>query len=133
MSLSYTTPPARGSSAAAVGDDVRVGHRTGSISAAAPAPGEGLPPCIRRLTIIDDRQACWHDMAVCPRPVPDKYRCVITAGHRGPVKAEDDCTNGAVRMLWPPCGLLEATDDPAEAEAAWERAERWVRTGVLDD
>jgi hypothetical protein len=29
--------------------------------------------------------------------------------------------------------LIVWTDDPAEAEVAWERAERWVRTGVLDD
>lgn len=102
-------------------------------SAAAPPPREGLPPCIRRLAIIGDSQACWHDMTKCPKPVPTTYRYVISAGQRGPVRVEDDCTNGAVRMVWPPFGPLEATDDSAEAEAAWERAERWVRTGKLDE
>ncbi len=94
-----------------------------------PAPAEGLPPCIRRLAILEGNQACWHDMAQCPQPIPTAAQHVITAGRRDGLRNGNDCTNGAVEMIAVPGFLVEGTDDPAEAQAAFERGAEWVRTG----
>ena len=124
MSQFYTSPPARGSSAAAgaIGKEQLPGSFA---SAAAPAPREGLPPCIR-IAIFDGRLAVEHhacnsdNRSFIKRSSPYVWGdSPIHVGFKGP--------------FGNPFEDLDLPDDPAEAEAAWERAERWVRTGVLDE
>lgn len=94
-------------------------------------PREGLPPCIVRLAIFEGNQACWHDMKLCPLPVPTDDRHVITAGRRSIDREEDDCTNGAVMLVAWPAVVDEGTDDPAAAQAAFDKGAEWVRTGEM--
>ena len=112
MSQFYTTPPAP----------------------SPPAPGEGPPPC-QRFVLFDGRVASHIDTSLCDEDHKDEYRFYVIAGmDDGDMRdgmPHDDCPvgRGALRTLV----VRLSTDDPAAAEAAWERAERWVRTGMLDE
>ena len=91
-----------------------------------PTPREGLPPCLR-LTTFDSRVACGAEpCAACERTewlvqTGNMTRVVAFPHHPGTY---------SLRGLR---GRQLEFDDPAEAEAAWVQAERWVRTGVLDE
>lgn len=93
-------------------------------------PREGLPPCLS-LAIFDGRGASLRDSAACDADHSGAPRFWITGGRVKPC----DCPTGHrihPEVKWHYFGGSIGTvntDDPAEAEAAWERAERWVRTG----
>ncbi len=112
MSLSYTTAPAQ----------------------SPPAPGEGPPPC-QRFVLFDGRVASHIDTSLCDEDHKDKFRFFVIAGMGDGDERDDmphdDCPVGRGAIRNPVVRL--STDDPAEAEAAFERGERWVRTGELDD
>ena len=115
---------------------------------AAPAPREGLPPCIAGLAISPEgRIATWTlpctDRTHLPHravkdaiakgliPVP---RHLVQAG-RTEIDGSTTTWHGRVvpkgtgggATIWCPTGSKK------KAATAWERAERWVRTGVLDE
>ena len=106
-------------------------------------PREALPPCVLGLAIHPDgRVAGWAD---CKNPVahvreylsqvPDGPLCV----HRHIVQAgfadmdETILWHGLVivRPRRGPRVLDVHSNEDTEAKAAWERAEHWVRTGIL--
>lgn len=95
----------------------------------AEAPREGLPPCIK-LASFDDRAAIHHER--CGDTPFNTHRYLVRWG--SPDRWDKSPNHGGAVLPWSPLDLATtmATNDPAEAEAAWERAERWVRTGVLD-
>lgn len=93
-------------------------------------PREGLPPCAR-LALFENRVACIDDRSICDHP---GARFVIRAGRDPEPHASfyhPECK--AFTITESACVLELDTDDPAEAEAAFERGERWVRTGELDE
>jgi hypothetical protein len=94
-------------------------------------PREGLPPCIHRSAILDDRQASWHKTALCKEPCRISVANLVSAGRRNGHLVLNDCSNGTFSMTARPAAVRTYTDSPAEAEAAWTRAEHWVRTGEL--
>lgn len=89
---------------------------------------EGLPPCVRmavfneRAVMLIDREGCQGDHGLGVRfgvRLGDIDHWAESVTHPGP------------KLPWVPIATL--TDDPEEAEAAFERGERWVRTGELDE
>ena len=99
-----------------------------------PAPREGLPLCVR-LVVFEGRAVGLHDRKAGCDCVgyADSFRFALVAS-RVEGMADCDVTPERAIPLW--ClgdpALKLGTDDPAEAEAADERGERWVRTGELD-
>ena len=95
-----------------------------------PAPREGLPPCVRRSAVLDGRQAIFHSASLCQIKGENihetKYK--VTAG-----TADGELTDHPPFRWVQFDGPWLETDNPTEAEAAWERAEHWVRTAELGD
>lgn len=94
-------------------------------------PREGLPPCLR-YAVFEDRRAIMH--LSCPEHRNPESRYYHIAC--GPLeRVAFDYQHGG-RQIYYPWGniknIITLTDDPAEAEAAWERAQEWVRTGELE-
>jgi len=90
-----------------------------------------LPACWVAQSRFDGRVASWHDCDLCEyEPAgalcPTRYfvvAAILTAGtHPHPHPGSAWCTDVYLDLN---------TDDEAEAEAAYARAEEWVRTGVL--
>ena len=100
-------------------------------SASAPAPREGLPPCVT-IAVFDGRMATKVDAAApCPY---EHYPQRFAIGAGTVLGRSSDANNSHRFQTWDTTPvLIVLTDDPAEAEAAWERAERWVLTGELDE
>ncbi len=93
-------------------------------------PREGLPPCLVRAARFDGRIAWWATIGRCEcvgaDPNPPAHR--VLHGQHGPTPKD-----GRDKWLcrdWFIVGKLPfMTDDPAEAQAAFERGAEWVRTG----
>ncbi len=103
--------------------------RTPPPSGASPAPAEGLPPCVNRIVIFEGRQATWHLRDSCPDPLVHSGKYWVCVGHRSgnSIPYHDvDIT----RIQIPPFVNM-GTDDPDEAQAAFERGAEWVRTGEM--
>ena len=100
-----------------------------------PPPREGLPPCVT-VAFYDGRRACMIDASLCDIGSSGHHmstRFYVNAGHdEGPL-AIDIHSEFPLVGYGVSGGFSIVTDDPAEAEAAFERGERWVRTGELDD
>ena len=97
-------------------------------------PREGLPPCTS-LVMFDGRLAALINTALCGEPQVHNMatRFFVTAGAQSGSTAPG-LHNPNCRM---PQGQGEhtvylETDDPAEAQAAFERGAEWVRTGRLE-
>ena len=102
-----------------------------------PAPREETPPC-QRFVLFDGRAASLIDKSLCDGhhgPFGLEFRFYFIAGYftegGSDLTPHKDYPTGVGRLEHPV--VRGGTSDPAEAEAAWERAERWVRTGVLDE
>ncbi len=92
-----------------------------------PAPREGLPPCYTRVAVFEGRQATWHSEVPCENPRHSGHFVLAGTG------CGTDASETPLLQQVEFSVLHVVTDDPAEAEAAFERGERWVRTKVLDD
>jgi hypothetical protein len=96
------------------------------------APREGLPPCQRKAAVFEDRAAGFWEYPLCDSC---KHRSTFRFGV-GAVLAEtweESQYHPPHRSPWGIYAPIQlVTDDKAEAEAAWEKAERWVRTGELE-
>ena len=92
-------------------------------------PQEGLPPCFKGQAIFDGRYVQWVSQGVC-------------GGHGNTVK--EHCVNIGEIHSWgndinhpefrrPQVRWIDGchvdTNDPDEAQAAFERGAEWVRTG----
>ena len=96
-------------------------------------PREGLPPCIVQGARLDNRIAWWSSTGRCEclgafQGPPVHH---VLHGQRGPVPQGQQgkwlCRD------WFIAGELPLrTDDPAEAQAAFERGSEYVRTGVME-
>ena len=92
------------------------------------APAEGLPPCVS-LVRLDNRMAALVDYAVCKHV--NSFRFSAMASY---VNDEERLPNGFWHPEFPPWQARDVamdilTDDPAEAQAAFERGAKWARTG----
>ena len=107
-----------------------MGQGVTSTQTAHPAPAEGLPPCVS-LVVFEGRRAWMVDADVCGHPHIE-HRFVIVAD----TLICWDTTWAYHPGILTPQGTLEGplfvrTDDPAEAQAAFERGAEWVRTGMM--
>lgn len=101
----------------------------------AEAPREGiegsLPKCMK-VAVFEGRRALWVSRDGCGKTHDYHFVHAITAG---PICNWEPHTDHPCVIPW--CRRkdlavdLEPRDSP-EAEAAWEKAERWVRTGELE-
>lgn len=94
-------------------------------------PREGLPPCLR-MARFDERAATFHDKSCGAIRFPEER---FTVSWGTPTKWGEDLLGIHTGIPPVPIGgqvTKVNTDDPTEAEVAWEKAERWVRTGELD-
>ncbi len=98
-----------------------------------PVPREGLPPCFR-MVVYEDRRVLMHDgrheggiIHLAATYFKGEWIEAWHCGRRRGVRnyPSSDSTRESPFIAFP------KTD--VEMEAAWERAERWVRTGVLDE
>ena len=92
-------------------------------------PREGLPPCTK-LALCDGRMSALIDQAVCNHDWGGgRYRV-----QRGITNGSWDSHPDHPEVSLPDAecvgGLLD-TDDPDEAQAAFERGAEWVRTGEM--
>ena len=98
----------------------------------APAePRESLPPCTK-LVLCDSRMVALVDQAVCKHGWGDgRFRF-----QRGMADGTWEQHPGHPEVSMPGAQSLDepllATDDAAEAQAAFQRGAEWVRTGVLE-
>ncbi len=95
------------------------------------APAEGLPPCLRWVA-FDRRNVAMADREI-PCPGDHQFmpkRFAVTWGkENGVVSAHPSHPT----YTFPNPGVVGAmrTDDPDEAQAAFERGAEYVRTGVM--
>lgn len=90
----------------------------------------GLPKCIR-LAVLDDRTAHFIDKDACGQKHWWQTRFRVGAG---PVVEYREYSGHGCKVPGLPAALAVVhlkTDDPTEAEAAWVKAEHFVRTGEL--
>ena len=95
------------------------------------APAEGLPPCLS-VAQMGSRIAILRDAAACGHTTPKK-RLEVAAGvwngrrdsHKSWASAHPEFEGWQLSSLI----VNVRTDDPAEAQAAFERGAKWVRTG----
>lgn len=97
-------------------------------------PREGLegslPACLRIIT-FGDKAAIFHGLP-CPLKTPTQYKFSITAGPFDEWATSTVHPETVTPVGWSSQLFHADTDDPAEAEAAWEKAARLVRTGALE-
>ncbi len=109
-------------------------HTTASAESP-PPPREGLPPCVK-VGLYADRVVVLYDRSCeCGQlfdPALPRY-CSMA----GPVSSYSDSRghpdHRVPHIMFGTEALHLDTDDEAEAAAAYERGERYVRTGVLDE
>ncbi len=85
-------------------------------------PHEGLPPCVSAV-VFDGRCVVLH------KPCEAGPEFVVRAGPFG-MWADSTVHPGFQGTFGSPARVLNLfTDDPTEAQAAFERGAEWVRTG----
>ena len=92
------------------------------------SPREGLPPCLSTV-LFDGRVATTVDSKACGQK-HHPWRFQVTAGkitRRGEVAGIHE-----FRSWWVQPVISLYTDDPAEAQAAFDKGAEYVRTGVLE-
>ena len=88
-------------------------------------PREGLPPCLVRAARLDNRVAWWGEANRC-RCWNISARMDVGFG----VLTEPQASHDVLCRDWYISGQGSVrTDDPDEAQAAFERGAEWVRTG----
>ena len=95
-------------------------------------PREGLPPCVIRAAKFDGRIAWWSVTGRCECVGADRNPPTnrVLYGQHGP--APNDRRRKWLCRDWFIVGKLPfMTDDPDEAQAAFERGAEWVRTGEM--
>ena len=91
-------------------------------------PREGLPPCLVRFAEFEGRRSSMHQKSLCAFPHTQGANFLVTSG-RIMGRIEDHPRSNWLTGNFR--GVLD-TDDPDEAQAAFERGAEWVRTGVLE-
>lgn len=107
-------------------------------SGAFPAPAEGLPPCLS-IASLDNRFAFVVDKSKCGQQHFGESSRFWAGAGKDPQPATDSCDEILAQHPDWPQELLTvmtrifavATDDPDEAQAAFERGAEYVRTGVM--
>lgn len=90
-------------------------------------PREGLPPCVK-IVVHEERAILLIDSEACSADHGLGVRFGIRRGHIE--KWDKSLTHPeAPKTPWVPIETL--TDDPDEAQAAFERGAEYVRTGVM--
>ena len=95
-------------------------------------PREGLPPCVK-LSRLDNRYASLRNSSLCDGHHKGQLRFWVMGGDVGAPATRDEA-HPDLSWSWHVgvyCGVFLETDDPAEAEAAYGRAQRYVLTGEL--
>ena len=93
-------------------------------------PREGLPPCQTHCVMFEERLAAAYDFALCgEHGLVSRY--AVSAGviqSRG----EDSTHAGRAGGTYKGTPLIYLlTDDPDEAQAAFDKGAEYVRTGVM--
>ena len=96
---------------------------------------EGLPPCVS-VAVFEGRRAFMRDVRKCEHGWGDgerKERIVVCTDLVHGKSLAPDGYHPECSMPWGDGStfLLVWTDDPDEAQAAFERGAEWVRTGEM--
>jgi len=97
------------------------------------SPREGLPPCYS-VSMLDSRVSILHDSRVCSkRGTAQTHRFIIGAGDDSYVGKGNAHPELQVPQLdgFSDLILLVHTDDPDEAQAAFDKGAEYVRTGEM--
>lgn len=91
---------------------------------------EGLPPCLPRVAVGNGLRASLYDAHLCGHDDTSLRFHVFVARF---LYWEKDDDHPECKVPWSTEGNLfsQSTDDLAEAKAAYEQAEVYVRTGEL--
>jgi hypothetical protein len=103
---------------------------TSEIPTKATAPREGLPPCQTQCAQFEGRNVSFYDSSLCGEH-EGQPRYAVSAGvtlSQGRDHLHPKWAGGTYKGA-PLIYLL--TDDPDEAQAAFERGREYVRTGRL--
>ena len=91
-------------------------------------PREGLPPCVK-IVVFEDRAVLLIDTESCDAEHGiSKVRFGIRFGVIDEWRLSPTHPSGP-KTPWVPIHLT--TDDPDEAQAAFDKGAEWVRTGVM--
>ena len=97
-------------------------------------PCEGLPPCVK-VALFDDRLAVLYDRS-CKCASLFDLSLPLYCSMSGPLSSQSEAMGhpGTImpRLRRGTEVIHVDTDDPAEAQAAFERGSEYVRTGVLE-
>ena len=98
-------------------------------SGASPAPAEGLPPCVSMVE-YSGRVAWLMDAAACGHSWRTRFG-VEAAEVSGRCQVSSTDSPHKEWQRWRCTRLISnfATDDPDEAQAAFNKGAEWVRTG----
>ncbi len=92
------------------------------------APSEGLPPCVK-IAAFEDRAVLLIDRGKCQKDHGLRSRFGIRYGHIN--RWVESRVHPGPRVPWVP--VQEQTDDPDEAQAAFDKGAEYVRTGQLGE
>jgi hypothetical protein len=88
---------------------------------------EGLPPCFKGFAEFEGRRASLHQKSLCTFSCTQEGEFLVAPGRiMGRIEGHPH-SNWLTGNL----GGVLLTDDPAEAQAAFERGAEWVRTGEM--
>jgi hypothetical protein len=99
-------------------------------------PREGLPPCVSAVVFESRAAFLWDGNCECAGSFSAPLRFCAAAGY---VSGKREAPGHAGTMMpiipegdWPWHRAHLDTDDPDEAQAAFERGAEWVRTGEME-
>ena len=98
-------------------------------------PSERMPPCLR-LAVFEGRAITFYDEMGCkhedPASMPVRYEVRMGRPDRWRLWAHEDHREVTVPEWWASSLIMNLrTDDPDEAQAAFDKGAEYVRTGVV--
>ena len=91
-------------------------------------PREGLPPCLVGFAEFEGRRASMHQRSLCTFSSTQGANFLVTSGRiLGRIEGHPH-SNWLTGNF---SGVVD-TDDPDEAQAAFDKGAEYVRTGVLE-
>ena len=95
---------------------------------------ERMPPCLR-LAVFEGRVATFYDEMGCdhkdPASMPARYEVLVGQPTEWLPWAHGDHPQTVVPSVWVSGRTQYMTDDPDEAQAAFDKGAEYVRTGVM--